>query len=77
MTTATVADHPSSSTSVGLQKAQAQQGDVIEARVVLTIKNKLKQKLADKIEDQWEYFVNGIGQGILVQIVSQEIDPGN
>lgn len=43
--------------------------------MVITIKNKLKEKLVDKIEAQWESFVNGIGQGILVQLVSEEIDP--
>ncbi|KAJ1686166.1 hypothetical protein LUZ63_017556 [Rhynchospora breviuscula] len=47
----------------------------IEVRVVLTVKNKIKKRLLDKIEDSWEYFVNGIGKGITVQLVSEEIDP--
>ncbi|KAL5552464.1 hypothetical protein UlMin_039865 [Ulmus minor] len=35
----------------------------------------MKEKLTEKIEDQFEYFVNGIGQGIQIQLLSQEIDP--
>lgn len=45
-------------------------------RVVLTVRNKLNEKLVEKIEDRWEYFINGIGQGIVVQLVSEEMDPG-
>ncbi|XP_077226864.1 PLAT/LH2 domain-containing lipoxygenase family protein [Tasmannia lanceolata] len=47
----------------------------IEVRAVVTIRKKMKEKLSGKIVDQWESFINGIGQGILVQLVSQEIDP--
>jgi lipoxygenase len=46
-------------------------------RAVITIRKKIKEKINEKIEDQWEYFVNGIGKGILIQLVSEEIDPGN
>ncbi|XP_073013214.1 lipoxygenase 6, chloroplastic [Typha latifolia] len=49
--------------------------DLVDVRAVLTVRNKLKEKLVDKIEEQWEYIINGIGQGILVQLVSEEIDP--
>lgn len=50
--------------------------DELDVRVVLTIRKKMKEKLVEKIEDQWESFVNGIGCGIVVQLVSEEIDPG-
>ncbi|KAJ3671460.1 hypothetical protein LUZ60_007539 [Juncus effusus] len=49
--------------------------DKFELRAVLKVKNKIKEKLVDKIGDDWEYFVNGIGKGINVQLVSEEIDP--
>ncbi|XP_059657729.1 lipoxygenase 6, chloroplastic-like [Cornus florida] len=47
----------------------------IDVRAVITIRKKMKEKLTDKIEDQWESFINGIGQGILLQLISEEIDP--
>ncbi|KAJ6318850.1 hypothetical protein OIU76_014245 [Salix suchowensis] len=47
----------------------------IDVRAVITIRKKMKEKINEKIEDQWEYFVNGIGRGILIQLVSEEIDP--
>ena len=48
----------------------------IDVRAVITIRKNMKEKLSDKIEDQWESFRNGIGQGISIQLVSEEIDPG-
>lgn len=47
----------------------------IDVKAVITIRKKMKEKINEKIEDQWEYFVNGIGQGILIQLISEEIDP--
>lgn len=49
---------------------------MVDVRAVITIRKKMKEKLVDKIEDQWEYFINGIGQGIMIQLISEEIDPG-
>lgn len=49
----------------------------IEVQAVVTIRKKMKEKVSEKIEDQWEFFINGIGQGILIQLISEEIDPGN
>jgi lipoxygenase len=49
----------------------------IDVRAVITIRKKMKEKINEKIEDQWEYFINGIGRGISIQLVSEEIDPGN
>lgn len=48
----------------------------IEVRAVVTIRKKMKEKIMEKMEDQWEFFINGIGQGILIQLISEEIDPG-
>ena len=50
--------------------------DGIDVKAVITIRKKLKEKLSEKIEDQWESFIIGIGQGILIQLISQDIDPG-
>ncbi|KAJ9709765.1 hypothetical protein PVL29_001299 [Vitis rotundifolia] len=47
----------------------------IDVRAVITIRKKMKEKITEKIEDQWESFMNGIGQGISIQLVSEEIDP--
>ncbi|KAF7839774.1 lipoxygenase 6, chloroplastic [Senna tora] len=48
----------------------------IEVRAVVTIRKKMKEKITEKLEEQWEYFVNGFGQGIQIQLISEEIDPG-
>lgn len=48
----------------------------IDVRATIKIRKKMKEKLTEKIEDQWEYFVNGIGQGISICLISEEIDPG-
>lgn len=61
----------SSSSSTSLSR-----GDGIDVKAVITIRKKMKEKLNEKIEDQWESFIIGIGQGILIQLISQDIDPG-
>lgn len=48
----------------------------ISVQAVVIIKKKMKEKLGEKLEDQVESFFNGIGQGIVIQLVSEEIDPG-
>lgn len=48
---------------------------LVDVKAVITIRKKLKEKLTEKIEDQWELFVNGIGQGIMIQLISEDIDP--
>jgi len=48
----------------------------IKVRAVVTIKKKMKEKIGDKLGDQWEYLVNGVGQGIQIQLISHDIDPG-
>ncbi|KAL0357791.1 UNVERIFIED_CONTAM: Lipoxygenase 6, chloroplastic [Sesamum calycinum] len=47
----------------------------ISVRAVITIRKKMKERLSEKIEDQWESFINGIGRGILIQLISEDIDP--
>ena len=48
----------------------------IEVKAVMTIRKKIKEKITDKFEDKWEYFINGVGQGIQIQLISDQIDPG-
>ncbi|KAI6694635.1 hypothetical protein NL676_022345 [Syzygium grande] len=47
-------------------------GGKIDVRVVISIRKKIRQKLVDKIENSLESFMNGIGQGIMLQLVSEE-----
>nr|ASI38492.1 LOX2 [Allium cepa] len=68
-------DVNSSTPSEAVQIKKPNSLEVIDVRVVLSIRNKLKKKLVDKIGDRWEQFITGIGQGILVQLVSEDIDP--
>lgn len=56
--------------------AAASSSGKIELRAVLTVRKKMRQRLVDKMEDQLESFMNGIGQGIKLQLVSEEVDPG-
>lgn len=67
---------PSQSAAPGGPRKPSSPAEAIDVRVVLTVRNKLNEKLVEKIEDRWEYFINGIGQGIVVQLVSEEMDPG-
>ncbi|KAL5717692.1 linoleate 13S-lipoxygenase [Ranunculus cassubicifolius] len=50
-------------------------GPPIDVNVVLTVRKKMKEKLGEKLEYAIESFINGIGQGILIQLVSEQIDP--
>ncbi|KAL3835670.1 hypothetical protein ACJIZ3_010406 [Penstemon smallii] len=47
----------------------------INVRAVIKIRKKMKERLTEKIEDQWESFLNAIGKGILIQLISEDIDP--
>lgn len=51
-------------------------GGSIEVRAAVTIRKKMKENMSDKFEEQWESFINGIGRGILIQLISEDIDPG-
>ncbi|KAB2041836.1 hypothetical protein ES319_D02G174900v1 [Gossypium barbadense] len=46
-----------------------------QVKAVVTIKKKMKENITEKIENQWEMLMNGIGRGILIQLISEEIDP--
>ncbi|KAJ8758905.1 hypothetical protein K2173_002684 [Erythroxylum novogranatense] len=47
---------------------------MIDVRAVITVRKKMKEKITEKIEDQWDYFINGFGGGIVIQLISEEID---
>lgn len=47
----------------------------IQVRAVVVIKRKIRERLVDKVEDQWFSFINSIGQGILLKLISEQIDP--
>ncbi|KAL2510330.1 Lipoxygenase 6 [Forsythia ovata] len=79
-------DNKTSSTEVVVEKDKEDNGSLassslssksgsINVKAVITIRKKMKERLTDKIEDGWESFINGIGRGILIQLVSEEIDP--
>jgi lipoxygenase len=42
---------------------------------VVKIRKKIKEKLTERFEHQLELFMKAIGQGMLIQLVSEEIDP--
>ncbi|XP_010415331.1 PREDICTED: lipoxygenase 6, chloroplastic-like [Camelina sativa] len=42
---------------------------------VVKIRKKMKEKLTERLEHQLELFMKAIGQGMLIQLVSEEIDP--
>ncbi|XP_052204408.1 lipoxygenase 6, chloroplastic isoform X2 [Diospyros lotus] len=50
-------------------------GGLVDVRAVITIRKKMKEKIAEKLDEHWESFINGIGQGILIQLISQDLDP--
>ncbi|XP_022881763.1 lipoxygenase 6, chloroplastic [Olea europaea var. sylvestris] len=47
----------------------------IHVRAVITIRKKIKENILEKIEDNWESLMSGIGRGILIKLISQDIDP--
>ncbi|XP_062110613.1 lipoxygenase 6, chloroplastic isoform X2 [Humulus lupulus] len=71
-TASSVPAHQSRDTTGSLKPSSSPKG--VEVRAVMTIRKKMKEKLTEKMEDQWEFFVNGIGQGIQIQLVSEEVD---
>ncbi|XP_013615693.1 PREDICTED: lipoxygenase 6, chloroplastic-like [Brassica oleracea var. oleracea] len=42
---------------------------------VVKIRKKMREKLTEKVEHQLELLMKAIGQGMLIQLVSEEIDP--
>ncbi|GLT86620.1 hypothetical protein SLE2022_047490 [Rubroshorea leprosula] len=59
----------------GSMASGSQAKDGIEVRAVVTIRKKMKEKITEKIEHQWELLMSGFGQKILIQLISEEIDP--
>ncbi|XP_019200459.1 PREDICTED: lipoxygenase 6, chloroplastic [Ipomoea nil] len=59
----------------GGNKGLMEFGTSIDVRAVITLRKKMRERLVDKIEDQWVSFINGIGKGILIQLISEDIDP--
>lgn len=51
-------------------------GEGIQVRAVVSIRKKMKENINEKLEDQWEWLVNGFGLGIQMQLISEEMDPG-
>lgn len=68
-------ENESVSGSSSSSTSSSSKSDGIDVKAVITIRKKIKEKLNEKIEDQWESFIIGIGQGILIQLISQDIDP--
>ncbi|KAK9120026.1 hypothetical protein Scep_018119 [Stephania cephalantha] len=68
-TTAPVVDDPYESLST------SPPSEKIEVRAVITIRKKMRESLSDKIGDHWESFMSAFGQGIVIQLVSEQIDP--
>ncbi|PSS28777.1 Lipoxygenase [Actinidia chinensis var. chinensis] len=62
-------------TSKELNGSAVESGGWVDVTAVITIRKKMKEKIIDKIEDQWEYVVNGMGQGICLHLISDQIDP--
>ncbi|GAA0185728.1 oxygenase [Lithospermum erythrorhizon] len=56
------------------QLSSLRRGD-LDVRTVITIRKNIKEKITEKVEDQWESLVTSLGRGIMVQLISEEIDP--
>ncbi|XP_057542200.1 lipoxygenase 6, chloroplastic-like isoform X2 [Amaranthus tricolor] len=50
-------------------------GSDTQVKAIVSIKKKIRQRLFDKVEDQWFNFCNSVGQGIFIQLISEETDP--
>ncbi|XP_031477303.1 lipoxygenase 6, chloroplastic [Nymphaea colorata] len=47
---------------------------MVDVKAVVSIRKKIKEGIVEMIEDQLELFRNGFGQGITLQLVSNEVD---
>ncbi|KAH9610572.1 hypothetical protein KSS87_003332 [Heliosperma pusillum] len=47
----------------------------LQVRAIITIKKKIKERLVDKVEDQWFNYMISFGQAIFLQLVSEQINP--
>ncbi|XP_021746681.1 lipoxygenase 6, chloroplastic-like [Chenopodium quinoa] len=53
----------------------ASESGFIKVKAIVSIKKKIRQRLVDKLEDQWFNFLNNVGQAIFLQLISEQIDP--
>lgn len=44
---------------------------------VVKIRKKMREKLTERLEHQFELLLKAVGQGMLIQLISEEIDPGS
>lgn len=69
---AVTSDKPATTTAV---TPSVDKGAMINVKAVATIRKKLKERMKDKIEDQWVSLLDVIGQNVLLELVSVHIDP--
>ncbi|CAN1308441.1 hypothetical protein LINPERPRIM_LOCUS27394 [Linum perenne] len=68
----------SSSAFLTIKRLTVDKGkESIAVKAVVTIRRDMRGNVVEKIEDRWEHFINGLGRGISLQLVSEEIDPGS
>lgn len=77
-TTSSPLDSKESNGSVprGSRSGSGNDNEVIQVKAVVRIRKKMKENISGILEDQWEHFVNGFGQGIQIQLISEQIDSG-
>lgn len=75
--TTTTTPLDSKETSNGsVPRGSSSSSEGIEVKAVVTIRKKMKESIGEMVEDRWEYLINGVGQGIQIQLISEQIDPG-
>ncbi|CAL1354896.1 unnamed protein product [Linum trigynum] len=47
----------------------------VSVKAVVTVRKKMKENVLERIGNQLEHFLNGLGHGISIQLISEEIDP--
>ncbi|GAB2220415.1 hypothetical protein Droror1_Dr00008065 [Drosera rotundifolia] len=47
----------------------------VKVKAEVTIRKKIKERLSDIMEEQWSGFVSNFGHGVLIQLISEDIDP--
>lgn len=69
---AVISDKPATTTGV---TPPVDKGAMINVKAVAIIRKKLKEDMKEKIENQWESLLDVIGQNVLLELVSVDIDP--
>ncbi|KAL9225585.1 hypothetical protein vseg_001490 [Gypsophila vaccaria] len=65
----------SNSNGNGNDNGNGSSSNGIKVRALVTIKKKIKERLVDKVEDEWFNFMISLGQGVFLQLISENIDP--